>query len=74
MRQVLPGAGQDNNGCTIAERERRIARDGLSPVVSGRGRVTQLLLAQARHEGFVLLTADRRLAAYGSPVRLVREA
>jgi hypothetical protein len=36
--------------------------------------VTQLLLAQARHEGFVLLAADRRLAAYGSPVRLVREA
>lgn len=34
----------------------------------------RLLLAQARHEGFVLLTADRQLAAYGSPVRLVREA
>lgn len=30
----------------------------------------RLLLAQARYEGMVLLTADRRLAEYGPPVRL----
>lgn len=30
----------------------------------------RLLLAQARHEGFLLLTADEAVAAYGSPVIL----
>lgn len=31
----------------------------------------RLLVAQALHEGFMLLTADAALAAYGGPVRLV---
>lgn len=31
----------------------------------------RLLLAQALHEGAMLLTADRALAAYGGPVRLI---
>ncbi|SDB54155.1 PIN domain nuclease, a component of toxin-antitoxin system (PIN domain) [Desulfonatronum thiosulfatophilum] len=31
----------------------------------------RLLIAQAKHEGLQLLTADRLLAAYGDPVRLV---
>lgn len=31
----------------------------------------RILVAQARTEGIVLLTADRRIGEYGSPVRLV---
>ena len=31
----------------------------------------RLLVAQARAEGVILLTADRMIAAYGAPVRLV---
>ena len=31
----------------------------------------RMLLAQARTEGMVLLTADRKLAKYAGPVRLV---
>jgi len=31
----------------------------------------RLLIAQARHEGVILFTADRQLATYGSPVKLV---
>jgi PIN domain nuclease of toxin-antitoxin system len=31
----------------------------------------RLLLAQARHEGFLLLTSDAALAAYDGPVQLV---
>lgn len=31
----------------------------------------RLLVAQARAEGSTLLTADRRVADYGAPVRLV---
>jgi hypothetical protein len=30
-----------------------------------------MLIAQAEPEGFVLLTADEQLEAYGGPVRLV---
>ena len=31
----------------------------------------RMLIAQAEAEGFVLLTADKELEAYGGPVRLV---
>jgi PIN domain nuclease of toxin-antitoxin system len=31
----------------------------------------RILIAQAKHEGLLLLTADARIAAYGGPVRLV---
>jgi len=31
----------------------------------------RMLIAQAEAEGFVLLTADEELEAYGGPVRLV---
>lgn len=34
----------------------------------------RILLAQARIEGIILLTADQAVAAYGSPARLVRPA
>lgn len=46
-----------------------VALDGLPSV--HKDPFDRLLVAQARSEGFVLLTADRRLALYGSPVRLV---
>lgn len=31
----------------------------------------RMLIAQAEAEGFVLLTADEQLEAYGGPVRLI---
>ena len=31
----------------------------------------RILIAQAKHEGLLLLTADARIADYGGPVRLV---
>lgn len=31
----------------------------------------RMLIAQARYEGLLLLTADEQVAAYGAPVRLV---
>lgn len=34
----------------------------------------RMLIAQARAEGFALLTSDAKVAAYGAPVRLVRRA
>jgi Uncharacterized protein conserved in bacteria len=44
----------------------------LDPVALNRDPFDRLLVAQATEERLPLLTADPEMAAYGSPVRLVR--
>ena len=53
---------------TVVEARHALAIAGL-PAIHG-DPFDRLLLAQAQVEALTLLTADRRLAAYGGPVRL----
>ena len=68
---MLPEGGLTDNDYRELSIEARHALTVASLPLLHADPFDRLLIAQARNEGFVLLTADAALAGYGSPVRLV---